>query len=93
MTNLSAKSRHTMVDKLQTDKEMFENFYKFYYSGSKNRPPCDPACRHRLICSLVSARSHDREETCKEVSVRSNRVEVVTSWWEWWDLVGGWWTE
>ena len=93
MTNLSALSWHTMVDQLQTDQVMFDKFYKHFYSGSKTRPPCHPACRHRLICSLVSARSHDREETCKEVSVRRGRVEV-TSWWDWdWWNFAVWWRE
>ena len=57
-------------------------------SASPVRPHCDPACRHRIICQALSARfslslalwyskkifvrSHDTEETCKGVKVRTD---------------------
>jgi len=90
MRDLSPLSWQVVVERLQTDGEVFNMFYKHYYSGSKTRPPCDPACRHGLICSLVSGKSHSKEEMCERISVRGGRMEVVTGWWNWWNL-SSWW--
>lgn len=80
MPSLSPISWQMVVNKLQTNNFMFNKFYKYYYSDNRNRPPCDPACRHRLICSLVSGRSQDRKETCKGISVERDSGGFISSW-------------
>jgi len=90
MSSLSPLSWQEVVDRLQTDRDMFDMFYKHYYSGSKTRPPCDPVCRYRLVCSLVSAKSHSMLETCAEVSVRGGRGETE-GWWIGWEFLSDWW--
>jgi len=77
MINLSADAWQTVVERLQVDAEFFEMFYAHYYSGSRRRPPCDPTCRHRLVCNLVSGKSHSQDETCREVNVKGKKLNEI----------------
>ena len=81
MSSLSPISWQKVVNKLQTNSFIFKKFYKYYHSGIRDRPPCDPACRHRLICKLVSGKSQDRQQTCKGVNVEGDSsVGFFSNW-------------
>ena len=69
MEDLSPASWQVVIHRLQTDKIFFNTFFKNYHGGLSNVKPCDPNCRRRLICNLVSSRSHQTEETCRNIKI------------------------
>ena len=81
MEDLSPASWQVVVHRLQTDKIFFNTFFKNYHGGIDNVKPCDPNCRRRLICSLVSSRSHQTEQTCRDVQIGGDTADTDTSWW------------
>jgi len=86
LKDLSAASWNGLVNRLQTNGSLFDIFYNYYHSGSPVRPPCDPVCRHKLICGLVSARSHQTKETCKNIYIkrggrRKGKTNEGNKWW------------
>ena len=85
MSSLSPLSWQEVVDRLQTDEELFNKFYMHYYSGSKTRPQCDPVCQYRLVCGLVSSKSHAMDEACEGIVIRSGREQDTEGWrlWNW----------
>jgi len=72
LDNLKPAAWADLVEQLQTNSSLFDQFYFFYHSASPVRPHCDPACRHKIICQALSARSHSTEETCKGVRVQKD---------------------
>jgi len=90
MESLSPISWQLLVNRLQTNSHMFNKFYEYYYSGNKARPLCDPACRHRLLCNLVSAKSHAKKETCKGIKVKGDSLDLISSWWDWSNVTERW---
>ena len=56
LDSLGPAAWHQLTGRMQTNSSLFQQFYRHYYSDSPVRPPCDPACRHHLLCRLVSGR-------------------------------------
>jgi sphingomyelin phosphodiesterase len=63
----------------------FQLYYKYYWKASPVRPQCDKECKKRLLCDLVSSRSHDRKQTCVMIE---QRMDEQTGGWKTW-LVNG----
>ena len=85
MPDLSPTSWHNLVNDLQRNKTLFDIFYKNYNSGS-SEIPCDPVCRRRLICRLVSSRSHDMKNLCDHIHISSESQEDDRDEGAWWWL-------
>jgi len=78
LPSLAPESWHQLVTRLQANSSLFHTFYRHFYSASPVRPPCDPVCRRRLLCRLLSARSHSTEETCAGIHIQE---EPGDGWW------------
>ena len=85
MPDLSPTSWHNLVNKLQSNKTFFDIFYKNYNSGS-TETPCDPVCRRRLICRLVSSRSHDMKKLCGNIHISNDDQDDDNDEGAWWWL-------
>jgi sphingomyelin phosphodiesterase len=85
MKGASPKDWDTLVHKLTYNDNLFQTYYKFYWRNSPVRPQCDEECKKRLLCDLVSGRSHDRKQTCVVIE---QRMDEQTGGWKTW-LVNG----
>jgi len=59
-----------LVSKMINNDDLFKLYYKLYWKASVERPTCDADCKKRMLCDLVSGRSHNRKETCKSLEAR-----------------------
>ena len=78
LPSLSPESWRDLVNQMKEDPELFEKFYFYYHAGSAERPYCDPICKTRIMCNLVSAQSHNSKETCKDFSQTWSFFDVST---------------
>lgn len=83
MPDLLPLSWHNIVNRLQDNRTFFQQFYTHYNSGSDGMP-CDPSCRRRLICRLVSAQSHETKKLCQHLKLSHlSDQENGESFWSW----------
>ena len=77
LADLSPPAWHDLVSRLQRQPAAWTQFYHFYHSGVREQPPCDPACRHRILCSLVTSASHQDSKSCRGLLSQSSSP----AWW------------
>jgi len=81
LPDLSPVAWHNFVLRLQSDKSLFKKFYYNFNTGAESNP-CDPVCRMRMLCRLVSARSHDSKSQCEHLEMKKDEKEE-DGWWSW----------
>ena len=79
MPDLSPLSWHNVANRLQDNKTFFNMFYRNYNSGSVKKL-CDPICRRRLICRLVSSQSHQTDKLCDHLKLSEESDNSIWSW-------------
>ncbi|XP_067010810.2 sphingomyelin phosphodiesterase [Anabrus simplex] len=82
MTSLLPQDWDNLLNRMPTDSDLFDLYYKHYWKNSPVRPTCDAECKKRMVCDLRSGRSHDRKNLCQELESRIDAT-TRTGWRQW----------
>ncbi|KAG5914167.1 hypothetical protein E4U53_004697 [Claviceps sorghi] len=55
----SAPRWHRLTEEWETDRELFDRYWRNKYTGSDDIKPCDDDCRRREICMVRGGRAED----------------------------------
>ncbi|KAL8597001.1 hypothetical protein ACOMHN_050100 [Nucella lapillus] len=75
MPSLFPKDWDNVINKLQTDNKLLQQFYRFYYK-SNVKAPCNTDCAKELICGLRSAQSHSASVFCSQSAPVRQRAHL-----------------
>merc|ERR1712098_766295 len=80
-TDLMEANKHPDQDPPYSLLYSARKFYYNFHTGAESNP-CDPVCRMRMLCRLVSSRSHDSKSQCEHLQMKKDEQED-DSWWSW----------